>query len=112
MFYSEKNRFRLLWLINFFNRHQTKVQTVEKALAATAVVYAGHLKSAAGSYPVAFPQLVTAEKSGNNYSQELTRFNRETVRKLVTAEKSGNNYSQELTRFNRETVRKVFYWET
>ena len=43
---------------------------VEKALAATAVVYAGHLKSAAGSCHVAFrPQLVNAEKSGNDYSQ-------------------------------------------
>ena len=47
---------------------------VEKALAATAVVYASHLKSAAGSCRVAFrPQLVNAEKFGNNYSQELPR---------------------------------------
>ena len=49
---------------------------VEKALAATAVVYANHLKSAAGSCRVGFPQLVNAEKSGNDYSQELPRFNR------------------------------------
>ena len=55
---------------------------VEKALAATAVVYAGHLKSAVGSCRVAFrPQLVNAEKSGNNYSQELPRFNRKRLEK-------------------------------
>ena len=54
---------------------------VEKALAATAVVYAGHLKFAAGSYRVVFPQLVNAEKSGNNYSQELPRFNRKRLEK-------------------------------
>ena len=49
---------------------------VEKGLAATAVVYAGHSTLAAGSCRVAFPQLVNAEKSGNNYFQELPRFNR------------------------------------
>ena len=55
---------------------------VEKALAATAVVYAGHLKSAAGSCHVDFgTQLVNAEKSGNNYSQELPRFNRKRLEK-------------------------------
>ena len=55
---------------------------VEKALAATAVVYTGHLKSAVGSCRVAFrPQLVNAEKSGNNYSQELPRFNRKRLEK-------------------------------
>ena len=57
------------------------VEKVEKAFAATAVVYAGHLKSAAGSCRVAFPQLVNAEKSGNDYSQELTRFNRKRLKK-------------------------------
>ena len=77
-----KNRFRLVWLINFFNWHQTKVETVEKSLAATAVVYAGHLKSAASSCRVAFrPQLVNAEKSGNNYDKELPRFNRKWLEK-------------------------------
>ena len=55
---------------------------VEKALAATAVVYTGYLKLAAGSCRVAFgPQLVNAEKSGNNYSQELPRFNRKRLEK-------------------------------
>ena len=63
------------------------METVEKALAATAVVYAGHLTLAAGSCRVAFPQLVNAEKSGNNYFRELPRF-------------------------NPKTVGKVFYWET
>ena len=57
------------------------METVEKALAATAVVYAGHLKSAAGSCRVAFPQLVNAEKSGNNDSQELPRWNRKRLEK-------------------------------
>ena len=52
------------------------VETVEKALAATAVVYVGHLKSAAGSWRVAFPRLVNAETSGTNYPLELPRFNR------------------------------------
>ena len=54
------------------------VELVEKAWATTAVIYAGHLKSAAGSCRhVGFgPQLVNAEKSGSNYSQELPRFNR------------------------------------
>ena len=55
------------------------METVEKALAVTAV--AGHLKSAAGSCRVAFPQLVNAEKSGDNYSQELPRFNRKRLEK-------------------------------
>ena len=77
VFYWRKNRFRLVWLINFFNRHQTK------ALAATAVVYAGHLKSAAGSCCVAFLQLVNAERSGNNYSKELPRFNRKRLEKCA-----------------------------
>ena len=54
---------------------------VEKALAATAVVYTGHFKPAAGSYRVAFPQLVNAENSGNDYSQELPRFNRKRLEK-------------------------------
>ena len=54
---------------------------VEKALGTTAVVYAGHLKSAAGSCRVAFPQLVKAEKSGNDCSQELPRFNRKRLKK-------------------------------
>ena len=41
-------------------------------MAATAVIYAGHLKSAAGSCHVGFgPQLVNSEKSGDNYSKEL-----------------------------------------
>ena len=57
------------------------METVEKALAATAVVYAGNLKSAAGSCRVAFPQLVNAEKSGNNDSQELPRWNRKRLEK-------------------------------
>ena len=58
------------------------VVTVEKALTATAVVYAGHLKSAAGFCHVAFgPHLANAEKSGNNYSQELPRFNRTRLKK-------------------------------
>ena len=61
---------------------------VDKALAATAVVYAAHLKLAAGSCRVAFPQLVNAERSGNNYSQELPCFN------------VGN-----LNRFNRNRLR-------
>ena len=55
---------------------------VEKALGTTAVVYAGHLKSAAGSCRVAFPQLVKAEKSGNDCSQELPRFNRKRLKKF------------------------------
>ena len=38
---------------------------VEKALAGTAVVYAGHIKPAVGSCRVAFPQLVNAEKTDN-----------------------------------------------
>ena len=57
------------------------VELVEKAWAATAVIYAGHLKSAAGSCRVAFAQYVNAEKSGNNYSQELLRFNRKRLEK-------------------------------
>ena len=81
-----KNRFWLVWLINFFNRHQTSFEMVEKALAATAVVYAGHLKSAAGSCHVAFgPQLVNAEKSGNNYSQELPRSNQKRLERCSNA---------------------------
>ena len=51
------------------------------ALAAPAFVYVGHLKSAAGSCRVAFHQLVNAVKSGNNYSQELPRFNRKRLEK-------------------------------
>ena len=41
----------------------------------------GHLKAAAGSCRVAFPQLVNAETSGDNYSQELERFNRKRLEK-------------------------------
>ena len=53
------------------------VELLEKAWAATAVIYTGRLKSAAGSCHVAFAQHVNAEKSDNyNYSQELLRFNR------------------------------------
>ena len=91
MFYciGKLHRFRLVRLINFFNRHHSLsnlVETVEKALAATAVVYAGHLKSAAGSCHVGFgPQLVNADYSGNNYSQELPHFNRKRLEKYLTA---------------------------
>ena len=57
---------------------------VEKALAATVVVYVGHLESTAGSCHVGFgPQLVNAEKSGNNYSQELPRFNRKRLESVL-----------------------------
>ena len=54
---------------------------VEKALAATIVVCTDHLKSVVGSYHVAFPQLVNAEKSGNNFSQELSSFNQKQLEK-------------------------------
>ena len=64
-----------------FQPASNKVETVEKALAATAVVYPGHLKSAAGSCHVAFPQLANPEKPGNNYSLELPRFNRKWLEK-------------------------------
>ena len=67
----------------FFQPASNKVETVEKALAATAVVCADLLKSAAGSCHVAFPQLFNAEKSGNNYSQELPRFNRKRLEKCA-----------------------------
>ena len=71
MFYSEKKPFSGCLVDQLFQPASNKV---EKALAATAVVYAGHLKSAAGSCSVPFPQLVNAEKSGNKYFQELSRF--------------------------------------
>ena len=67
------------------------VETVEKALAATAVIYAGHLKSATGSCCVAFPQLANAEKSGNSYMYSV-----------FTA----------VTAFQPKTVGNVFYVET
>ena len=46
------------------------------------------LKSAVGSCCVAFPQLVNAEKSGNNYmySQEVRRFNRKWLEKCSIGE--------------------------
>ena len=56
---------------------------VEKAWVATAAVYASFSKSASGSRQVVSPQRDNAERSGNDYSQELPCFNR-----------------------------KVFYWET
>ena len=78
-----KKTFSVGLIDQLFQPASNKVETVEKALAATAVVYAGHLKSAAGSSRVAFPQLVNAEKSGNTYSA-----------------------------FQPKTVGKVFYWES
>ena len=81
VFYSEKKPFSVGLVDQLFQPASNKVETVEKALAATAVVYAGLLTSAAGSYPVVFPQLVNAQKSGNNYSQELPRFNRKRLEK-------------------------------
>ena len=65
MFYSEKEPFSVDLVDQLF---QPASNLVEKAWAATAVIYAGHLKSAAGSCRVAFPQHVNAEKYGNNYS--------------------------------------------
>ena len=59
---------------------------VEKALTATAVVYAGHLKSAVGSCRVAFkPQLVNAENRTENGWKSvllgnLNRLNRNRLR--------------------------------
>ena len=64
-----------------FHPASNLVELVEKAWVATAVIYAGHLKSVTGSYHVAFPQHVNAAKSGNNYSQELLRFNQKRLKK-------------------------------
>ena len=61
---------------------ESQILLVSKSLAATAVVYAGHLKSAGGSCRVAFgPQLINAETSGNSYSQEVPRFNQKRLEK-------------------------------
>ena len=65
VFHSEKT-FSVGLVDQLFQPASNKIETVEKALAATAVVYAGHLKSAAGSCRVAFC---------NTYCQELPRFN-------------------------------------
>ena len=65
MFFSEKNRFRLVWLINFFNRHQTRLKKHwQRPLSFTQAP------------SVLISQLVNAEKSGKEYFQELARFNR------------------------------------
>ena len=64
-----------------FQSASNLVELVEKAWAATAVIYTGRLKSSAGSCRVVFAQHVNAEKSGNNYSQELLRFNRKRLEK-------------------------------
>ena len=81
MFYSKKKTFSVGLVDQLFQPASNLVETVEKTLAATAVVYAGYLKSTTGSCRVSFAQHVNAEKSGNNYSQELPRFNRKRLEK-------------------------------
>ena len=78
-----KKRFSVGLVDQLFQSASNCVKTVKKALAATAVVYVGNLKSAAGSCRFVFPQLVNAETSGNNYSQELPRFNPKRLEKCA-----------------------------
>ena len=80
VFYSEKP-LSVDLVDQLFQPASNKVELVENAWAATANIYKGHLKSAAGSCRVAFPQLVNREKSGNNYSQELPCFKRKRLEK-------------------------------
>ena len=85
-----KNGFRLVWLINFFNRHQTRLKRLKKH-------WQQPLSFTRASRVAFRPQLVNAEKSGNNYSQELPRFNRKNGWKSVLL---GN-----LNRLNRNRLR-------
>ena len=82
VFYSEKKPFSVGLVYQLFQSASNYCRLKRlKSIGSDRCRLNGPFKVGSGLPPCCFPQLVNAGKSGNNFSQELPRFNRKRLEK-------------------------------